>query len=56
MARTDERTVDGTAAAAVRLVERCGAQLAGVGAVIDLSFLPWRERLKGCNVETLVSF
>lgn len=46
----------GTAAAAVRLVERCGAQLAGVGAVIDLSFLPWRERLKGCNVEMLVSF
>lgn len=46
----------GTAAAAVRLVERCGAGLAGVGAVIDLSFLPWRGRLRGCTIETLVSF
>ncbi len=46
----------GTAAAALRLVARCGADIAGVGVVIDLSFLPWRERLKGCTVQTLVSF
>ena len=46
----------GTAAAALRLVARCGAEVAGVGAVIDLSFLPWRERLKGCTVQTLVSY
>ena len=52
----DVLATGGTAAAAVRLVERCGAGLAGIGVVIDLSFLPWRERLKGCTVETLVSF
>ena len=52
----DVLATGGTAAAAVRLVERCGAGLAGVGVVIDLGFLPWRERLKGCTVETLVSF
>lgn len=52
----DVLATGGTAAAAIRLVERCGAGLAGVGAVIDLSFLPWRERLKGCTVRTLVSF
>lgn len=46
----------GTAAAALRLVARCGADVAGVGVVIDLSFLPWRDRLKGCTVQTLVSF
>jgi adenine phosphoribosyltransferase len=46
----------GTAAAALRLIERCGATVAGVGVVIDLSFLPWRERLSGCTVEALVSF
>lgn len=46
----------GTAAAAVRLIERCGATVAGVGGVIDLSFLPWRERLAGRTVEVLVSF
>ena len=46
----------GTAAAALRLVARCGADVAGVGVVIDLSFLPWRERLKGCSVQSLVSF
>ena len=52
----DVLATGGTAAAALRLVERCGASVAGVGAVIDLSFLPWRERLKGCTVQTLVSF
>ncbi len=46
----------GTAAAAVRLAERCGASVAGVGVVIDLSFLPWREALAGSTVVTLVSF
>lgn len=46
----------GTAAAAIRLIERGGATVAGVGVVIDLSFLPWRERLAGRTVEALVRF
>lgn len=52
----DVLATGGTAAAARRLVARCGADLAGVGVVVDLSFLPWRERLKGCTVKALVSF
>lgn len=46
----------GTAAAAVRLSRRLGAEVVGVAAVVDLSFLPWRTALSGVRVETLVSF
>jgi len=52
----DVLATGGTAAAAVRLVARRGAVLVGVGAVIDLAFLPWRDRLRGCRVDVLVSF
>jgi adenine phosphoribosyltransferase len=46
----------GTAAATRRLATRLGAGVAGIGVVIDLSFLPWRNTLHGVVVETLVSF
>jgi adenine phosphoribosyltransferase len=46
----------GTAAAACELVEQVGAQVAGVGFVIELSFLDGRERLKGQNIVSLVTF
>lgn len=46
----------GTAAAAARLAQRCGATVAAVTVVIDLSFLPWRTKLAGWRVDTLVSF
>lgn len=52
----DVLATGGTAAAAIRLVERCGATVLGVGVVIDLSFLLWRDRLQGRIVKTLVSF
>ncbi len=52
----DVLATGGTAAAAVRLVERCRATVAGLAVVIDLSFLPWRAALHGRRVEALVRF
>ncbi len=52
----DVLATGGTAAATRRLATRLGAGVAGVGAVIDLSFLTWRKALHGVVVETLVSF
>lgn len=52
----DVLATGGTCAAALRLVERLGATAAGVSAVIDLGFLPWRTALAGREVHTLVSY
>ena len=46
----------GTAAAACDLVERVGAQVAGVGFVVELEFLMGREKLEGQNVLSLVRY
>ena len=52
----DVLATGGTAAAVVRLAERCGATVGGLAAVIDLSFLPWRTALAGRRAETLVTY
>jgi len=52
----DVLATGGTAAATRRLAHRLGAGVAGIAAVIDLSFLPWRKALAGTHVETLVQF
>ncbi len=46
----------GTAAAAVSLVKKLGAQILEVGFLIELKFLNGRDRLKGVPVRSLVTY
>ena len=46
----------GTAQATCELVERLGGTVAGVAFVVELTFLPGRERLGGYDVLSLVSY
>lgn len=51
----DVLATGGTAAATRRLAHRLGAGVAGISAVMELSYLPWRKALAGTPVETLLS-
>jgi adenine phosphoribosyltransferase len=46
----------GTALALCRLVERLGGVVVGAGFVVELTFLPGRERLRGYDVLSLVTY
>jgi adenine phosphoribosyltransferase len=46
----------GTAAAKCRLVEALGGVVAGVAFIVELTFLPGRERLAGYDVLSLVTY
>jgi adenine phosphoribosyltransferase len=46
----------GTARAATRLVERLGGTVAGIGLVVELTFLAGREKLEGYDVVSLVTY
>lgn len=46
----------GTAAAACRLVEAIGGEVAGLVFLIELGFLPGRERLAGREIHALVHY
>jgi len=46
----------GTLQAACKMVQKLGGEVVGISVVIDLSFLPWREKLKGYDVHYLISF
>lgn len=46
----------GTLQAVCRLVERLGGEVVGISTVIDLSFLPWREKLGKYDVNYLISY
>jgi adenine phosphoribosyltransferase len=46
----------GTLQAVCRLVERLDGEVVGISTVIDLSFLPWREKLEKYDVNYLISY
>lgn len=46
----------GTASAAARLVEDLGGRIAGIGVVIELTFLEGRQRLAGYDVFSLIQY
>lgn len=46
----------GTALAACQLVERLGGEVATVVSLIDLAFLPWRERLEGYPTHAFIRY
>jgi adenine phosphoribosyltransferase len=52
----DVLATGGTAAATVRLVEKLGGTVTGLGFVIELGFLHGREKLAGYDVLSLVTY
>ena len=46
----------GTAMAAAKLVESVGGKVTGFGFIIELTFLPGREKLAGYQVESLIQY
>ena len=52
----DVLATGGTAAATVRLVEKLGAEVVGLGFVIELGFLAGRQVLPGREIVSLLSF
>jgi adenine phosphoribosyltransferase len=46
----------GTARAVVNLVEQLGGEVVGLAFVVELEFLPGRERLKGYDVRSLIKY
>ncbi len=52
----DVLATGGTAAATVRLVERLGGKVVGLGFVLELAFLGGRSRLPGRDVVSLVTY
>jgi adenine phosphoribosyltransferase len=46
----------GTAAAAAELVRRMGVKILAINFLIELSFLKGRDKLKGHNIQSLITF
>ncbi len=46
----------GTLEATCRLIERVGAKVTGIAALIDLAFLPWEEKLEKYDVLSLITY
>src|SRR6478609_2678208 len=52
----DVLATGGTASAVARLVNECGGKVAGLGFVLELTFLKGRERLAGYDVFSLLRY
>ena len=52
----DVLATGGTASATVRLVERLGANVLGLGFVIELAFLHGRDKIKGQDLVSLLTY
>jgi adenine phosphoribosyltransferase len=52
----DVLATGGTAAAVMRLTEKLGGQIVGLGFVIELDFLHGRDKLKGQDIFSLVRY
>ena len=52
----DVMATGGTARATVRLVERLGGTVVGLGFLVELTFLAGREKLEGYDIVSLVSY
>lgn len=46
----------GTLEAAVKLINRCGAEVVGIGCVIELADLNGKEKLENINIECLITY
>ncbi|MBU0520027.1 adenine phosphoribosyltransferase [bacterium] len=46
----------GTAAAACNLIEKLGGEVAGISMLVELTFLPGRQKLEGRNLNFLFEF
>ncbi|HLM58014.1 MAG TPA: adenine phosphoribosyltransferase [Pyrinomonadaceae bacterium] len=46
----------GTASAVVKLVEQLGGEVVGLAFVVELEFLPGRDKLKGYDVRSLLKY
>jgi adenine phosphoribosyltransferase len=46
----------GTAAAAVELVEKLGGEVAGLAFLVELGFLNGREKIKGYNINSVITY
>ncbi|MFI2752091.1 adenine phosphoribosyltransferase [Cellulomonas sp. P22] len=51
----DVLATGGTAAATIRLLERCGAHVVGLSFLVELGFLAGRDVLAGHRVESLIT-
>jgi adenine phosphoribosyltransferase len=52
----DVLATGGTARAVADLVSRCGARIAGLGFLMELSFLHPRDKLKGLEICSLITY
>jgi len=46
----------GTMQAACELIEKAGAKVAGIAILVELAYLPWRDKIGDYDVLTLVSY